>query len=94
MTEANGKIPNGDSGIDSPACGDEWEFFPNEVAIEEEERNDSIATETESVSCVTTENKRDSTQDEDSDLDEGSSEEPESLEGKVRCTYIHLPSTL
>ncbi|XP_046726817.1 faciogenital dysplasia isoform X2 [Silurus meridionalis] len=83
LPEANGKIPNRDSGIDSPSCGAEGEVFPNEVPIEEEERNDSIATETESVSCVTTSNKRDSTQDEDSDLDEGSSEEPESLEVKV-----------
>lgn len=82
VTESNGKIPNRDSGIDSPSCGADGEVFPNEVPIEEEERNDSIATETESVSCITTENKRDSTQDEDSDLDEGSSEEPESLEGK------------
>lgn len=88
VTEANGKIPNRDSGIDSPSCGAEGEAFPNEVAIEEEERNDSIATETESVSCVTNSNKRDSTQDEDSDLDEGSSEEPESLEIKVRL-YTH-----
>ncbi|XP_066499488.1 faciogenital dysplasia [Hoplias malabaricus] len=83
VTESNGKIPNRDSGIDSPSCGAEGEVFPNEVPIEEEERNDSIATETESMSCVTTENKRDSTQDEDSDLDEGSSEEPESQEGKT-----------
>ncbi|MCJ8735189.1 hypothetical protein PDJAM_G00244130 [Pangasius djambal] len=82
VTEANGKIPNRDSGIDSPSCGAEGEAFPNEVPIEEEERNDSIATETESVSCVTTSNKRDSTQDEDSDLDEGSSEEPENVEVK------------
>lgn len=90
MTEANGKIPNRDSGIDSPSCGAEGEAFSNEVPIEEEERNDSIATETESVSCITTGNKRDSTQEEDSDLDEGSSEEPESLEVKVRyCSYRH-----
>ncbi|XP_053480597.1 faciogenital dysplasia [Ictalurus furcatus] len=82
VTEASGKIPNRDSGIDSPSCGAEGEAFPNEVPIEEEERNDSIATETESVSCVTTSNKRDSTQDEDSDLDEESSEDPESLEVK------------
>ncbi|KAK2840868.1 hypothetical protein Q7C36_012447 [Tachysurus vachellii] len=81
-TEANGKIPNRDSGIDSPSCGAEGEAFPNEVPIEEEERNDSVATETESVSCITTSNKRDSTQDEDSDLDEGSSEEPEKEEVK------------
>ncbi|KAG7332227.1 hypothetical protein KOW79_004061 [Hemibagrus wyckioides] len=84
VTEANGKIPNRDSGIDSPSCGAEGEAFSNEVPIEEEDRNDSIATETESVSCITTSNKRDSTQDEDSDLDEGSSEEPESLE--VKCS--------
>ncbi|XP_016365099.1 faciogenital dysplasia isoform X2 [Sinocyclocheilus rhinocerous] len=79
-TEASGKIPNRDSGIDSPSCGTESEGFPNEDPIEEEDRNDSIATETES--CITAGNKRDSTQDEDSDLDEGSSEDPESLELK------------
>lgn len=90
VAEANRKIPNRDSGIDSPSCGTEGEAFPNELPIEEEERNDSIETETESVSCVTGNNKRDSTQDEDSDLDEGSSEEPESLEVKVRLyAYRH-----
>ncbi|XP_071401056.1 FYVE, RhoGEF and PH domain-containing protein 3-like isoform X1 [Centroberyx affinis] len=73
----NGKIPNRDSGIDSPSCTVEGEVFPNEDAIDEEDRYDSI-TETESVSCcVTLGNKRDSTQDEDSDLDEGSSGEIE-----------------
>uniref|UniRef100_A0A4W4DXD6 FYVE, RhoGEF and PH domain containing 3 n=1 Tax=Electrophorus electricus TaxID=8005 RepID=A0A4W4DXD6_ELEEL len=80
--EAGGKAPNRDSGIDSPSCGGDVEAFPNEDPIEEEEKNDSIATETESVSCVGSGNKRDSTQDEDSDLDEGSSEEPECLESK------------
>lgn len=94
VTEANGKIPNRDSGIDSPSCGAEGEAFPNEVPIEEEDRNDSLATETESVSCVTSSNKRDSTQDEDSDLDEGSSEEPENLEVKVRIyKYRHTSIT-
>ncbi|ROI74333.1 FYVE, RhoGEF and PH domain-containing protein 3 [Anabarilius grahami] len=77
-TEANGKIPNRDSGIDSPSCGADG--FPNEDPIEEEDRNDSIATETESMSCAAAGNKRDSTQDEDSDLEEGSGEDPESLE--------------
>ncbi|XP_026126286.1 FYVE, RhoGEF and PH domain-containing protein 3-like [Carassius auratus] len=76
-TEADGKIPNRDSGIDSPSCGGEGEGFPNEEPIEEEDRNDSSTTETES--CVTAGNKRDSTQDEDSDLDEGSCEDPEGL---------------
>uniref|UniRef100_A0A4W6EPG4 FYVE, RhoGEF and PH domain containing 3 n=1 Tax=Lates calcarifer TaxID=8187 RepID=A0A4W6EPG4_LATCA len=71
-SEQNGKIPNRDSGIDSPSCAAEGEVFPNEDAIDEEDHYDSI-TETESVSCcVTLGNKRDSTQDEDSDLDEGS----------------------
>ncbi|XP_067269023.1 faciogenital dysplasia isoform X2 [Pseudorasbora parva] len=82
-TESSGKIPNRDSGIDSPSCGVEGEGFPNEEPIEEEEdRNDSIATETESMSCTaaTAGNKRDSTQDEDSDLDEGSGEDPENLD--------------
>uniref|UniRef100_A0A3B4T4Y7 FYVE, RhoGEF and PH domain containing 3 n=1 Tax=Seriola dumerili TaxID=41447 RepID=A0A3B4T4Y7_SERDU len=78
-SEQNGKIPNRDSGIDSPSCAAEGEVFPNEDAIDEEDHYDSV-TETESVSCcVTLGNKRDSTQDEDSDLDEGSSGEMHSL---------------
>lgn len=73
------KIPNRDSGIDSPSCAAEGEVFPNEDAIDEEDHYDSV-TETESVSCcVTLSNKRDSTQDEDSDLDEGSGGEINSL---------------
>ncbi|XP_061650113.1 faciogenital dysplasia isoform X1 [Phyllopteryx taeniolatus] len=73
------KIPNRDSGIDSPSCAAEGEAFPNEDAIDEEDHYDSV-TETESVSCcVTLSNKRDSTQDEDSDLDEGSGGENNSL---------------
>lgn len=75
----NGKIPNRDSGIDSPSCAADGEVFPNEDAIDEEDHYDSV-TETESVSCcVTLGNKRDSTQDEDSDLDEGSSGEIHTL---------------
>lgn len=78
-SEQNGKIPNRDSGIDSPSCTVEGEVFPNEDVIDEEDNYDSV-TETESVSCcVTLDNKRDSTQDEDSDLDEGSSGEIHSL---------------
>ncbi|XP_016085050.1 FYVE, RhoGEF and PH domain-containing protein 3-like [Sinocyclocheilus grahami] len=69
-TEASGKIPNRDSGIDSPSCGAEAEGFPSE------DRSASLATETIAG------DKRDSTQDEDSDLDEGSGEDPESLEIK------------
>lgn len=78
-SDQNGKIPNRDSGIDSPSCTAEGEVFPNEDAIDEEDHYDSV-TETESVSCcVTLGHKRDSTQDEDSDLDEGSSGEIHSL---------------
>lgn len=78
-SQQNGKIPNRDSGIDSPSCAAEGEVFPNEDAINEEDHYDSV-TETESVSCcVTLDNKRDSTQDEDSDLDEGSGGEIPSL---------------
>ncbi|KAM8864203.1 faciogenital dysplasia isoform 2-T2 [Spinachia spinachia] len=78
-SEQSGKIPNRDSGIDSPSCAAEGEAFPNEDAIDEEDHYDSV-TETESVSCcVTMGNKRDSTQDEDSDLDEGSGGDIQSL---------------
>lgn len=78
-SDQNGKIPNRDSGIDSPSCTTEGEVFPNEDAIDEEDHYDSV-TETESVSCcVTMGHKRDSMQDEDSDLDEGSSGEIPSL---------------
>ncbi|CAL8325158.1 unnamed protein product [Merluccius merluccius] len=69
----SGKIPNRDSGIDSPSCTVEGEVFPNEDAIDEEDRYDSVTeTETSVSCCVTLGNKWDSTQDEDSDLDEGS----------------------
>ncbi|XP_028979924.2 faciogenital dysplasia isoform X1 [Esox lucius] len=76
-----GKIPNRDSGIDSPSCAVEGEVFPNEDAIDEEEHYDSVTeTETSVSCCVTLENKRDSTQDEDSDLDEVSSGDTDGAE--------------
>lgn len=91
-SEQNGKIPNRDSGIDSPSCTAEGEVFPNEDAIDEEDHYDSV-TETESVSCcVTLGNKRDSTQDEDSDLDEGSSGEMHSLTD-TQTGYLTDPSS-
>lgn len=91
-SEQNGKIPNRDSGIDSPSCTAEGEVFPNEDAIDEEDHYDSV-TETESVSyCVTLGNKRDSTQDEDSDLDEGSSGEMHSLTD-TQTGYLNDPSS-
>lgn len=96
-SQQNGKIPNRDSGIDSPSCATEGEAFPNEDAIDEEDHYDSV-TETESVSCcVTLDNKRDSTQDEDSDLDEGSSGEvPDSQPGYLTDTHsdTHKVSTM
>ena len=80
-SEPNGKVPNRDSGIDSPSCTVEGEVFPNEDAIDEEDRYDSVTeTETSVSCCVTLGNKRDSTQDEDSDLDEGSCGEAEGAE--------------
>ncbi|KAF7664843.1 hypothetical protein LDENG_00161820 [Lucifuga dentata] len=86
-SEQNGKIPNRDSGIDSPSCAADGEVFPNEDAIDEEDHYDSV-TETESVSCcVTLGNKRDSTQDEDSDLDEGSSGEIHTL-ADTQSVYV------
>ncbi|XP_014000898.1 FYVE, RhoGEF and PH domain-containing protein 3 isoform X1 [Salmo salar] len=86
----NGKIPNRDSGIDSPSCAAEGEVFPNEDAIDEEERYDSVTeTETSVSCCVTLGNKRDSTQDEDSDLDEVSSGETEGGEKADTHTEVH-----
>ncbi|XP_015203781.2 faciogenital dysplasia [Lepisosteus oculatus] len=86
----NGKIPNRDSGIDSPSCNVEGEGFPNEEAIDEEMSESLAEHETEAEmesgakeSCASSvdNHKRDSTQDEeDSDMDEGSSEEHETAE--------------
>ncbi|XP_075370201.1 FYVE, RhoGEF and PH domain-containing protein 3 isoform X2 [Mycteria americana] len=81
----NGKIPNRDSGIDSPSCSVAGETFPSEEGAEQ--KKPSVAGNPGEVepdkkgtkpSCV--EQKRDSTQDEDSDIDEGSSEEQEAAE--------------
>ncbi|XP_038628750.1 FYVE, RhoGEF and PH domain-containing protein 3 [Tachyglossus aculeatus] len=82
----NGKIPNRDSGIDSPSCSVAGETFPNEEGGEPKKGvGAGILTKMESEGKVRksspAEPKRDSTQDEDSDIDEGSSEEQESAEG-------------
>ncbi|XP_039626909.1 faciogenital dysplasia isoform X1 [Polypterus senegalus] len=82
---SSSKIPNRDSGIDSPSCHTDGEPFnedekrenvpDNEVKIEEEERKVITG------NATPVDNKRDSTQDEeDSDLDEGSSEEHEAVD--------------
>ncbi|XP_029456728.1 FYVE, RhoGEF and PH domain-containing protein 3 [Rhinatrema bivittatum] len=89
----NGKIPNRDSGIDSPSCSVSGEVFPSEEAVEK--KINHIAgnpTETDkkesSSSCV--EQKRDSTQDEDSDLDEGSGEEDPEITDVAKSEYLDV----
>ncbi|XP_074139157.1 FYVE, RhoGEF and PH domain-containing protein 3 isoform X4 [Sminthopsis crassicaudata] len=81
---SNGKIPNRDSGIDSPSCSVAGETFPTEegehkkyptpgllIEIEPEiERNVSSPGDTQ----------KEIAQEADSDVDEGSSEEPESTD--------------
>uniref|UniRef100_H9G582 FYVE, RhoGEF and PH domain containing 3 n=1 Tax=Anolis carolinensis TaxID=28377 RepID=H9G582_ANOCA len=92
----NGKIPNRDSGIDSPSCSVAGETFLNEDGAEQRKATvtGSPAAEMESdkkgVRVSGGEQKRDSAQDEDSDIDEGSSEEQESAEvSKLECVDIN-----
>ncbi|XP_067907838.1 FYVE, RhoGEF and PH domain-containing protein 3-like isoform X2 [Heterodontus francisci] len=92
---ANGKIPNRDSGIDSPSCSGEGEVFPNEEGMEEKKNVNSV--ENENVAEIKPgdaseiQQKRDSTQDDDdSDMDEGSSEENEPAE----VLKIEQPETI
>lgn len=75
----NGKIPNRDSGIDSPSCSVVGEVFSNEETVEQRKLTLPV-TSHEISNSVSVDQKRDSTQDEDSDMDEGSSEEHESTE--------------
>ncbi|XP_078065759.1 FYVE, RhoGEF and PH domain-containing protein 3-like isoform X2 [Mustelus asterias] len=94
----NGKIPNRDSGIDSPSCSGEGEVFPNEEGIEEKKNASSMDngndTEIKTDDVSEIQQKRDSTQEEDdSDMDEGSSEENEAAEAckieqseAIKCT--------
>ncbi|KAG8430788.1 hypothetical protein GDO86_020002 [Hymenochirus boettgeri] len=81
----NGKIPNRDSGIDSPSCSVVGEAFSNDEAVDHKRLSlpihvveMGIIRKNSDASSV--DQKRDSTQDEDSDLDEGSSEEQETME--------------
>uniref|UniRef100_A0A8D0G7C6 FYVE, RhoGEF and PH domain containing 3 n=1 Tax=Sphenodon punctatus TaxID=8508 RepID=A0A8D0G7C6_SPHPU len=81
----NGKIPNRDSGIDSPSCSVAGETFLNEEGAEQKKSSatgNPTEMETDRKGCKSSpmEQKRDSTQDEDSDIDEGSSEEQETAE--------------
>eukprot|EP00062_Callorhinchus_milii_P017662 gi/632970334/ref/XP_007901591.1/ PREDICTED: FYVE, RhoGEF and PH domain-containing protein 3 [Callorhinchus milii] len=78
--EQNGKIPNRDSGIDSPSCSGDGEGFPNEEGVAEDKKGSRPGTESETdmEAKPETQPKRDSTQEEDdSDMDDGSSEENE-----------------
>ncbi|OCT58068.1 hypothetical protein XELAEV_18002565mg [Xenopus laevis] len=81
----NGKIPNRDSGIDSPSCGVVGEVFPNDESMEHKKLSlpvhmVEIGIIRKNSDSSSVDQKRDSTQDEDSDLDEGSSEEQEAME--------------
>ncbi|XP_044156714.1 FYVE, RhoGEF and PH domain-containing protein 3 [Bufo gargarizans] len=75
----NGKIPNRDSGIDSPSCCVVEEVFSNDETVESRKLMLPVAA-IEMRTSTSGDQKRDSTQDEDSDMDEGSSEEHESTE--------------
>nr|DBA18685.1 TPA: hypothetical protein GDO54_016904 [Pyxicephalus adspersus] len=75
----NGKIPNRDSGIDSPSCSVVGEVFSNEETVDQSKLMLPVTT-LEISNRTSVDQKRDSTQDEDSDMDEGSSEEHESTE--------------
>uniref|UniRef100_A0A670YEP6 FYVE, RhoGEF and PH domain containing 3 n=1 Tax=Pseudonaja textilis TaxID=8673 RepID=A0A670YEP6_PSETE len=79
---SNGKIPNRDSGIDSPSCNVAGENFPNEEATEQKKTTGTgdlaeMDNDKKTVMFSAGEQKRDSAQDEDSDIDEGSSEDPD-----------------
>lgn len=86
----NGKIPNRDSGIDSPSCSVAGDTFLNEDGGEQKKAtvtgNPTAEMETDKKGVreqkrdSSREQKRDSAQDEDSDIDEGSSEEQEAAE--------------
>ncbi|XP_059800114.1 faciogenital dysplasia isoform X2 [Hypanus sabinus] len=87
MLEQNGnvKIPNRDSGIDSPSCNGDSEVFPNEEAMEEKKNVSSVENEhymeIKPGEVPEIQQKIDSTQeDDDSDMDDGSSEENEPTE--------------
>eukprot|EP00079_Xenopus_tropicalis_P016007 XP_004914237.1 PREDICTED: FYVE, RhoGEF and PH domain-containing protein 3 isoform X1 [Xenopus tropicalis] len=81
----NGKIPNRDSGIDSPSCSVVGEGFSNDESAEPKKLSlpvhmVEIGIVRKNSDSSSVDQKRDSTQDEDSDLDEGSSEEHEAME--------------
>ncbi|XP_077040878.1 FYVE, RhoGEF and PH domain-containing protein 3 isoform X1 [Agelaius phoeniceus] len=81
----SGKIPNRDSGIDSPSCSVAGETFPSEEGAEQKKPSmagnpGEMEPDRKGTKPSSVEQKRDSTQDDDSDIDEGSSEEQEIAE--------------
>ncbi|XP_065543009.1 FYVE, RhoGEF and PH domain-containing protein 3 isoform X1 [Lathamus discolor] len=81
----NGKIPNRDSGIDSPSCSVAGEAFPSEEGPEQKKLSmagnpGEMESDKKDTKPSSAEQKRDSAQEEDSDIDEGSSEEQETVE--------------
>nr|XP_056709406.1 FYVE, RhoGEF and PH domain-containing protein 3 isoform X1 [Euleptes europaea] len=81
----NGKIPNRDSGIDSPSCSVAGETFLNEDGAEQKKTTvtgnpTEMEADKKGVVFPAGAQKRDSAQDEDSDIDEGSSEEQDTVE--------------
>ncbi|XP_063282978.1 FYVE, RhoGEF and PH domain-containing protein 3 [Pelobates fuscus] len=90
----NGKIPNRDSGIDSPSCSVVGEVFPNDDIVESKKLALSVnMIELGDDKKDIVDQKQDFTQDEDSDMDEGSSEEHDSIDmpktevtDSIKCT--------
>uniref|UniRef100_A0A8C5R2F9 FYVE, RhoGEF and PH domain containing 3 n=1 Tax=Leptobrachium leishanense TaxID=445787 RepID=A0A8C5R2F9_9ANUR len=77
----NSKIPNRDSGIDSPSCSVVGEVFSNDDVVEPKKLALPVdMVELESDKKDMADQKQDFTQDEDSDMDEGSSEEHDAMD--------------
>lgn len=90
----NGKIPNRDSGIDSPSCSVAGETFPSEEGAEQKKPSmagnpGEMEPDRKGTKPSSVEQKRDSMQDDDSDIDEGSSEEQEIAE-VPKLEYLHV----
>uniref|UniRef100_A0A7N4P5I8 FYVE, RhoGEF and PH domain containing 3 n=1 Tax=Sarcophilus harrisii TaxID=9305 RepID=A0A7N4P5I8_SARHA len=82
---SNGKIPNRDSGIDSPSCSVAGETFPTEEGGEHKKYPTpglliEIVPEGEQNVSSPGDTQKEIAQEADSDVDEGSSEEPETTD--------------
>ncbi|KAM8930764.1 FYVE, RhoGEF and PH domain-containing protein 3 [Pelodytes ibericus] len=82
----NGKIPNRDSGIDSPSCSVVGEVFSSDENVESKKlalpvnNTMEMANHKKETLPSSLDQKTDFGQDEDSDMDEGSSEEHDSMD--------------